>query len=68
MVDLGSGSGMGTFVASLKVGSSGKVIDVDMTDEHLAKAERLRKERGFVNVAYRKASVVCNADLWAALA
>lgn len=54
VLDLGSGSGMDTFVASLKVGSNGKVIGVDMTDEQLAKAERLRRERGFANVTYRK--------------
>lgn len=54
VVDLGSGSGMDTFVASLKVGSNGKVIGVDMTDAQLAKAERLRKERGFANISYRK--------------
>jgi SAM-dependent methyltransferase len=54
VLDLGSGSGMDTFVASLKVGSNGKVIGVDMTDEQLAKAERLRTERGFANVTYRK--------------
>src|SRR6185436_7646021 len=40
VLDLGSGSGMDTFVASLKVGSSGKVIGVDMTDEQRAKANR----------------------------
>ena len=50
VVDLGSGSGMDTFVASLKVGATGRVIGVDMTDEQLAKAERLRKERGFSNI------------------
>lgn len=54
VVDLGSGSGMDTFVASLKVGVNGKVIGVDMTDEQLTKAERLRKEHGFTNVTYRK--------------
>jgi arsenite methyltransferase len=54
VLDLGSGSGMDTFVASLKVGPNGKVIGVDMTDAQLAKAERLRKERGFANVTYRK--------------
>src|ERR1051326_1538515 len=32
VVDLGSGSGMDSFVASLKVGDSGRVIGVDMTD------------------------------------
>jgi predicted methyltransferase len=33
VVDLGSGSGMDTFIAALKVGTRGKVIGVDMTDE-----------------------------------
>jgi SAM-dependent methyltransferase len=53
-VDLGSGSGMDAFVAALKVGAAGSVTGVDMTDEQLAKAERLRAEAGFGNVAYRK--------------
>jgi arsenite methyltransferase len=54
VVDLGSGSGMDTFVAALKVGASGHVIGVDMTDEQLAKSERLRAAAGFGNVEYRK--------------
>jgi SAM-dependent methyltransferase len=54
VVDLGSGSGMDTFVASIKVGSSGRVIGVDMTDEQLAKARRLLELRGFANITYRK--------------
>jgi arsenite methyltransferase len=54
VVDLGSGSGMDSFVASLKVGSNGRVMGVDMTDEQLAKAERLRSGRGVANVSYRK--------------
>jgi ubiquinone/menaquinone biosynthesis C-methylase UbiE len=54
VLDLGSGSGMDTFVASLKVGPSGKVIGVDMTDEQRAKAERLRDRDGFRNVTYVK--------------
>jgi arsenite methyltransferase len=33
VVDLGSGSGMDTFIAALSVGPRGKVIGVDMTDE-----------------------------------
>ena len=53
-VDLGSGSGMDTFIASLKVGSTGKVIGVDMTDEQLAKAQRLRDRDGFRNVTFIK--------------
>jgi SAM-dependent methyltransferase len=52
VVDLGSGSGMDTFIAALKVGPRGKVIGVDMTDEQRAKAERLRDRDGFLNVTY----------------
>jgi SAM-dependent methyltransferase len=54
VVDLGSGSGMDSFVAALKVGGAGRVTGVDMTDEQLAKAERLRAAAGFANVGYRK--------------
>jgi len=54
VVDLGSGSGMDTFIAALKVGPRGKVIGVDMTDEQRAKAERLRDRDGFRNVSYVK--------------
>ena len=54
VVDLGSGSGMDTFMAALKVGARGKVIGVDMTDEQRAKAERLRDRDGFRNVTYVK--------------
>jgi arsenite methyltransferase len=54
VVDLGSGSGMDTFIAALKVGPRGKVVGVDMTDEQRAKAERLRDRDGFLNVTYVK--------------
>lgn len=54
ILDLGSGSGMDTFIAALKVGSMGKVIGVDMTDEQRAKAERLRDRDAFRNVTYVK--------------
>src|SRR6266852_4129024 len=54
VVDLGSGSGMDTFIAALRVGPRGKVIGVDMTDEQRAKAERLRDRDGFLNVTYIK--------------
>jgi arsenite methyltransferase len=57
VLDLGSGSGMDTFVAALKVGPRGKVIGVDMTDEQRAKAERLRDRDGFKNVTYVKAYI-----------
>jgi arsenite methyltransferase len=54
VVDLGSGSGMDSFVAALKVGSAGRVVGIDMTDEQLAKAERLREAAGFTNLTYKK--------------
>ena len=54
VLDLGSGSGMDTFIAALKVGTHGKVIGIDMTDEQRAKAERLRDRDGFRNVTYMK--------------
>jgi SAM-dependent methyltransferase len=45
---------MDTFFASLKVGRHGKVIGVDMTDEQLDKANRLRDLYQFTNVTYLK--------------
>lgn len=64
VLDLGSGSGMDVFVAALKVGNTGKVSGVDMTDEQLDKSERLRKEnnlpagrQGFDNVSFHKSYI-----------
>lgn len=54
VVDLGSGSGMDSFMAALKVGNKGRVVGVDMTDAQLDKAQRLAKAGGFENVIYRK--------------
>jgi SAM-dependent methyltransferase len=54
VLDLGSGSGMDTFIAALKVGPRGQVVGVDMTDEQRAKAERLRDRAGFANVSFLK--------------
>jgi len=57
VVDLGSGSGMDSFVAALEVGTAGSVTGLDMTDEQLAKAERLRSAAGVRQIAYRKAYI-----------
>lgn len=54
VLDLGSGSGTDTFVAALKVGTAGEVTGIDMTDDQLAKATRLRDRDGFANVTYLK--------------
>src|ERR671919_817221 len=47
VLDLGSGSGMDSFLAALATGPDGKVVGVDMTDAQLAKARRLVEEAGF---------------------
>jgi SAM-dependent methyltransferase len=52
VVDLGSGSGMDSFVAALLVGDAGRVIGVDMTPEQLAKARRLATHAGAANVRF----------------
>lgn len=57
VLDLGSGSGMDSFIAALKVGPSGKVTGVDMTDEQLEKAERLRTGGQFNNVSFCKSYI-----------
>jgi ubiquinone/menaquinone biosynthesis C-methylase UbiE len=54
VLDLGSGSGMDSFVASLKTGPTGTVIGLDMTDAQRAKAEALRRRHGVKNVTYVK--------------
>jgi arsenite methyltransferase len=54
VVDLGSGSGMDTFFAAEKVGDTGRVVGIDMTDEQLAKSSSLRDRGDFSNVTYLK--------------
>jgi len=52
VLDLGSGSGTDSFALAHLVGAEGHVTGVDMTDEQLAKAERLRAEIGRDNVEF----------------
>jgi len=54
VLDLGSGSGMDSFLASLITGPTGTVIGLDMTDAQRAKAESLRRRHGMRNVTYVK--------------
>lgn len=54
VLDLGSGSGMDAFLAAGKVGPTGRVIGLDMTDDQLQKAERLSARAGYRNVSFRK--------------
>lgn len=57
VVDLGSGSGMDSFLAARAVGRAGRVIGIDMTDAQLAKAQRLATAGGFDNVSFRGAYI-----------
>jgi SAM-dependent methyltransferase len=52
VLDLGSGSGMDSFLAALAVGQAGTVIGVDMTPAQLAKARALAA--GWDNVTFRE--------------
>jgi arsenite methyltransferase len=53
VLDLGSGAGFDCFLAARAVGSSGKVIGVDMTHEMLNKARENAQKNGFTNVEFR---------------
>lgn len=57
VLDLGSGAGFDTFLASPKVGKTGKVIGVDMTDEMLEKARENANKGNFNNVEFRKGDI-----------
>jgi SAM-dependent methyltransferase len=54
VIDVGSGSGFDSFIASNLVGSNGRVIGIDMTPEMLSKAQSGAKEMGATNVEFRK--------------
>ncbi|MCX5749261.1 MAG: arsenite methyltransferase [Candidatus Saganbacteria bacterium] len=53
VLDLGSGAGFDAFLASSKVGKSGKVIGVDMTPEMVKKAKQNALNGGYKNVEFR---------------
>ncbi len=53
VLDLGSGGGMDVFLAAKKVGSTGKVIGVDMTKAMIQKAEKTAEKYGYKNVEFR---------------
>jgi arsenite methyltransferase len=57
VLDLGSGSGTDVFCAAVLVGESGRVVGVDITDEQLAKAARLRDREGFSQVQFVEAHI-----------
>ncbi len=57
VVDLGSGSGMDSFLAARQTGKSGRVLGIDMTEAQLAKSRRLASEHGIANVEFIEAHI-----------
>ncbi len=52
VLDLGSGAGIDAILAAKKVGSKGKVIGVDMTEEMVKKAKDNAKKQNITNVEF----------------
>lgn len=53
VLDLGSGAGFDCFLAAKKVGKTGKVIGVDMTEQMIEKARENARKYGHSNVEFR---------------
>jgi len=53
VLDLGSGAGFDCFLAAKKVGKTGKVIGVDMTEQMVKKARENARKYGHDNVEFR---------------
>ncbi|HUL31271.1 MAG TPA: methyltransferase domain-containing protein, partial [Thermodesulfobacteriota bacterium] len=53
VLDLGSGAGFDCFLAAKQIGSTGKVIGVDMTAEMLERARENARKGNFDNVEFR---------------
>jgi arsenite methyltransferase len=54
VLDLGSGAGLDCFLSAGKVGPTGRVIGLDMTDDMLILAEQNKAKLGITNVEFRK--------------
>jgi ubiquinone/menaquinone biosynthesis C-methylase UbiE len=53
VLDLGSGAGIDVFLASKKVGDTGKAIGIDMTKEMIKKAKKIATQKGYKNVEFK---------------
>ena len=53
VLDLGCGVGLDSFIAARKVGASGRVIGIDMTEAMVERARTLAKFYGYRNVDFR---------------
>lgn len=56
-LDLGSGAGFDCFLAAQKVGTSGKVIGIDMTPEMIEKAQVNARKYGYLNIEFRQGDI-----------
>lgn len=57
VLDLGSGGGIDVLLSAKRVGPSGKVYGLDMTDEMLALANENRRKAGAENVEFLKGEI-----------
>ena len=57
VLDLGSGGGIDVLLSARRVGPTGKVYGLDMTDEMLALAEENRQKAGVTNVTFLKGEI-----------
>ncbi len=57
VLDLGSGGGIDVLLSARRVGPSGKVYGLDMTDEMLALARENRRKAGVENVEFLKGEI-----------
>ena len=57
VLDLGSGGGIDVLLSARRVGPTGKVYGVDMTDEMLALARENQRKAGVTNVEFLKGDI-----------
>src|ERR1700680_4071642 len=57
VLDLGSGGGIDVLLSARRVGPSGRVYGLDMTDEMLAIAEENKRKSGLENVEFLKGEI-----------
>ena len=57
VLDLGSGGGIDVLLSARRVGSTGKVYGLDMTDEMLALARENQQKAGATNVEFLKGTI-----------
>jgi len=57
LVDLGSGGGLDAFIAARRVGPTGRVIGIDMTDSMLELARKNAVQGNYTNVEFVKSNI-----------